>query len=142
MFVRANRGDAFFNFNYDFPGLATPGRNVVHRPNMGIAVDDTYLINPSTILDVRVGYASGKEQQEPYSARFDLASLGFPQSFVQGAQYQNFPGISITGFESLGGVGWKQQPGYNYSLQSNLSRQQGKHMLKTGVQLNLFRGIF
>ncbi len=142
MFVRANRGDAFFNFNYDFPGLATPGRNVVHRPNMGIAVDDTYLINPSTILDVRVGYASGKEQQEPYSARFDLASLGFPQSFVQGAQYQNFPGISITGFESLGGVGWKQQPGYNYSLQSNLSRQQGKHMLKTGVQLNLFRGNF
>ncbi|MCZ2147407.1 MAG: TonB-dependent receptor [Bryobacterales bacterium] len=142
MFVRVNSGDAFFNFNYDFPGIATPGRNVVHRPNKGIAVDDTYMINPSTILDVRVGYANGKEQQEPYSARFDLASLGFPQAFVKGAQYQNFPGISITGFESLGGVGWKQQPGYNYSLQSSLSRQQGKHMLKAGVQLNLFRGNF
>lgn len=141
-FVRVNNGDAFFNFNYDFPGLATPGRNVVHRPNKGVAVDDTYLINPSTILDVRAGYAFGKEQQEPYSARFDLASLGFPQAFIKGAQFQNFPTIGITGFESLGGVGWKQQPGYNYSLQSNLTHQRGKHLLKTGVQFNLFRGNF
>ena len=143
MFVRVNKGDAFFNFNYDFPGIATPGRNVVHRPNKGIAIDDTYLISPSTVLDVRLGYAYGKEQQEPYSAGFDLASLGFPQSFVKSAQFQNFPTISITGFETLvGNVGWKQQPGYNYSLQSNLSTQRGKHLIKTGVQFNLFRGNF
>jgi hypothetical protein len=142
VFVRANQGGAFFNFNYQFPGIATGGRNVVHRPNMGIAVDDTYLISPSTVLDTRIGYAFGKEQQEPFSANFDLASLGFPQAFVKSAQNQNFPGIGMSGFESLAGVGWKQQPGYNYSLQSNLAMQRGKHMLKTGVQLNLFRGNF
>jgi hypothetical protein len=65
--------------------------------------------------------ARGSEQQDPYSARFDLASLGFPQSFINSVQAQNFPTISVTGFESLGGVGWKNQPGYNYSLQSNLA---------------------
>ena len=48
----------------------------------------------------------------------------------------------MSGFESLGGVGWKRQPGYNYSLQSNLSTHRGKHMLKTGVQINQFRGNF
>lgn len=143
MFFRINSGDAFFNFNYDFPGIATPGRNVVHRPNKGIAFDNTYLISPSTVLDIRAGYAYGKEQQEPYSARFDLASLGFPQSFINGTQFKNFPTISITGFETLvGGVGWKEQPGYNYSLQTNLSTQRGKHLFKTGVQFNLFRGNF
>ena len=57
-------------------------------------------------------------------------------------QFKNFPAIGVSGFESLGGVGWKSQPGYNYSLQSNLSMQRGRHFFKTGVQLNLFRGNF
>ena len=143
MFVRLNSGDAFFNFNYDFPGIATPGRNVVHRPNKGIAIDDTYLITPSTVLDTRIGYAYGKEQQQPFSAGFDLASLGFPQSFVNAVQFQNFPTVSVSGFETLeGGVGFKEQPGYNYSVQSSLSMQRGKHLLKTGVEFNLLRGNF
>ena len=141
-FVRLNQGDAFFNFNYDFPGIATPGRNVVHRPNKGVAIDDTYLISPSTVLDTRVGYAYGKEQQQPYSAGFDLASLGFPQSFINSTQFKNFPGISVSGFEGLAGVGYKEQPGYNYSLQSSLSMQRGRHLFKTGVQFNLLRGNF
>jgi hypothetical protein len=142
MFVRANNGGGFFNFNYDFPGLATPGRNVVHRPNTGIAIDDTYLISSSTVLDTRIGYTFGKEQQQPYSAGFDLASLGFPQSYLSGVQFKNFPAVSVSGFESLGGVGWKTQPGYNYSLQSSLSTLHGKHYLKAGVQFNLYRGNF
>ncbi|HTM51082.1 MAG TPA: TonB-dependent receptor [Bryobacteraceae bacterium] len=143
LFVRTNTGTGFFNFNYDFPGIATPGRNVVHRPNKGIAVDDTWLISPRTVLDTRAGLAYGKEQQQPFSANFDLASLGFPQSFIGTTQFQNFPTIAVTGFEGLvGGVGWKEQPGYNYSLQSSLSMQRGRHLYKTGVQFNLLRGNF
>jgi hypothetical protein len=142
LFLRTNTGTGFFNFNYDFPGLATPGRNVVHRPNKGIALDDTFLISPSTVLDTRVGLAYGKEQQQPFSAGFDLASLGFNPSFIKATQFQNFPTIGVSGFESLGGVGWKEQPGYNYSLQSSLSMQRGKHLYKTGVQFNLLRGNF
>lgn len=142
LYVRTNKGTGFFNFNYDFPGLATPGRNVVHRPNQGLAIDEIHLFSPSTVLDTRIGYTYGKEQQEPFSAGFDPATLGFPASYVNGLQFKNFPTISVSGFESLGGVGWKSQPGYNYSLQSNLSTQHGKHLFKTGVQVNLFRGNF
>ncbi len=143
MFVRLNSGGAYFVFPNDFPGVATPGRNVVHRPNKGIAVDDTYLISPSTVLDTRIGYAFGKEEQQPFSAGFDLASLGFPQSYIKTLQYQAFPTINISGFEGLvGGVAYKEQPGYNYSLQSSLSMQRGKHLFKTGVQFNLLRGNF
>jgi hypothetical protein len=142
-FVRLNKGDAFFNFNYDFPGIATPGRNVVNRPNKGIAIDDTYLISSSTVLDTRIGYAYGKEQQRPFSYGFDIGTLNFPQSFVNSTQFPQFPTVNVTGFQTLvGGVGYKDQPGYNYSLQSNLSTQRGRHLLKTGVQFNLFRGNF
>ena len=66
---------------------------MVRRPNAGVAIDDTYLISPSTVLDTRIGVAYGSEQQEPFSANFDLASLGFPQSFVKSVQEQNFPTI-------------------------------------------------
>ena len=47
MFTRLNIGDAYFNFNYDFDGIATPGRNVVNRPNKGIAINDTYPDQPA-----------------------------------------------------------------------------------------------
>ena len=120
-YTRFNIGDAFFNFNYDFDGLATPGRNVVHRPAKGIAINDTYLINPSTTLDTRIGYAFGKEQQRPYSYGFDLASLGFSKQFVNTVQYPAFPTISITGFQGLAGSGYVEQPGYTYTAQSSLS---------------------
>ena len=122
--------------------MATPGRNVVHRPNRGLAIDEVHLFNPTTVLDTRIGYAYGKEEQEPFSANFDLGSLGFPAQYTNGLQYRNFPAIQVSGFESLGGTGWKSQPGYNYSFQSNLTMQRGKHLFKTGVQVNLFRGNF
>ena len=78
-----------------------------------------------------------------FRRNFDLASLGFPQSFVNAVAVQEFPDRIPQRFRDAGGgVGWKEQPGYNYSLQSNLSMQRGKHLMKTGVQFNLFRGNF
>lgn len=141
-YLRFNKGDAFFNFNYAFDGIATPGRNVVNRPNMGLAINDTYLISPRTILDTRLGYAFGKEQQRPYSYGFDLLSLGFPDSFVRSVQARAFPTISVTGMQSLAGSGYREQPGYTYSLQSSLSTQRERHLLKTGGEIRLVRGNF
>lgn len=141
-FARLNSGDAFFNFNYAFDGLATTGRNVVHRPNFGVAINDTYLISPRTTLDTRIGYAYGKEQQRPYSYGFDLASLGFPAAYVNAIQFPAFPGITVSGFQGLAGVGYKEQPGYTYSLQSSVSLQRGKHLFKTGGEGRLSRGNY
>jgi len=57
------------------------------------------------VLDTRIGLAYGKEQQQPFSAGFDLASLGFDPSFIKATQFQIFRPIGVSGFESLGGVG-------------------------------------
>jgi len=138
-YTRFNTGGAFFNFNYDFDGLATPGRNVVNRPFKGIAINDTYLINSSTTLDTRIGYAFGKEQQRPYSYGFDLASLGFAQQFVNLVQYKAFPTIGITGFQGLAGSGYQDKPGYTYTAQSSVSMQRSKHLFKTGGEIRLMR---
>jgi hypothetical protein len=141
-FLRFNKGDALFNFNYDFDGLATPGRNVVNRPHMGIAINDTYLISARTVLDTRIGYAFGKEQQRPWSDGFDLRSVGFPASYVGYSQDPSFPIIRVSGFQGLAGSGYKEQPGYTYSLQSSLSTQREKHLLKFGGEGRLVRGNY
>ena len=141
-FVRVNTGSAFFNFNYNFDGLATQGRNVVRRPYTGIAINDTWLINPRTTLDFRLGYASGAESQRPYSYGFDLKSLGFPDSFTRSVQAAAFPTIRITGIEGLAGSGYREQVGHTYSLQSSVSMQRGKHLIKTGFDGRLLRGNY
>jgi len=138
-YARFNTGGAFFNFNYDFDGLATPGRNVVNRPFKGIAINDTYMINPSTTLDTRLGYAFGKEQQRPYSYGFDLASLGFAQQFVNLVQYKAFPTIGVSGFQGLAGSGYQDKPGYTYTAQSSVSMQRGRHLFKTGGEIRQMR---
>jgi hypothetical protein len=141
-FTRLNIGDAYFNFNYDFDGIATPGRNVVNRPNKGLAFNDTYLISPETTLDTRIGYAFGKEQQRPYSNGFDLTSLGFPASYLRNVQAAAIPTIRVTGFQGLAGSGYKEQPGYTYSFQSSVSMHRGRHVFKTGGEVRLLRGNY
>ncbi len=142
MFARLNVGDAYFNFNYDFDGIATPGRNVVNRPNKGIAINDTFLLSPQTTIDTRVGYAFGKEQQRPYSDGFDLVSLGFPAAFANSVQAAAIPTIRVTGFQGLAGSGYKEQPGYTYSFQSSVSMYRGSHLFKTGGEVRVLRGNY
>ena len=88
---RTNKGAGFFNFNYDFPGRrdSWPQRRS-HRPNEGLAIDEVHLFSPSTVLDTRIGYAYGKEQQQPFSAGFDPATLGFPAAYVDSLQFNEF----------------------------------------------------
>ena len=142
MFARLNIGDAYFNFNYDFDGIATPGRNVVNRPNKGIAINDTFLLSPQTTIDTRVGYAFGKEQQRPYSNGFDLVSLGFPAAFANSVQAAAIPTIRVSGFQGLAGSGYKEQPGYTYSFQSSVSMYRGSHLFKTGGEVRVLRGNY
>jgi hypothetical protein len=105
LFTRLNVGDAYFNFNYDFDGIATPGRNVVNRPNKGIAVNDTYLISPRLPRHPH-RLCLRKNSQRPYSDGFDLVSLGFPAAFANSVQAAAIP-IRVTGFR-VGGK-WLQE---------------------------------
>ncbi len=141
-FVRVNYGTALLVFPHQFNGIATPGRNVVNRPHFGIALNDTLTLSPRNILDVRLGYNRGKEQNRPWSDGFDLTSLGLPASYQNLAQSRAFPTISVTGFQGLAGSPYVEQPGETWSLQSSISLQRGKHLIKTGGEARLIRGNF
>ena len=141
-FVRVNYGTALLIFPFQFDGLASDGRNVVNRPNFGISWGSTFLLSPRRTLDVRLGYARAKEDNKPWSAGFDLASLGFPSSFVSTLQSPSFPLMRVNGFMNLAGSGLVNDPGYTYTLQPSVSEQHGKHLLRYGADLRLLYGNF
>lgn len=141
-FMRLNNGTAELIYPHQFDGIATPGRDINDRPHFGVGLSDTYTINPSTILDVRLGFAGGKERFRPWSNGFDLSSLNFPASFQNLVQSRAFPTVSVSGFQGLSGSRYFEDPSGTSSLQSSVSLQRGKHLFKTGGEARLFRGNF
>jgi len=141
-FFRFNKGKGLLIFPNDFDGIATQGRNVVNRPNIGFSWGNTFLLNTATTLDVRLGYAFGKEDNVPWSDGFDLASLGFSPQFISLTQRAAFPTIGVTGFNGLANSPLIADVGRTYVVQSNIAHQHGKHVFKTGVDLRLLYGNF
>ena len=141
-FFRMNKGNGLLVFPNDFNGIATQGRNVVNRPNLGFSWGNTFLLNASPTFDVRLGYAFGKEDNVPWSDGFDLSSLGFSPQFIGLTQRKAFPTIGVTGFTGLANSGLVSDIGRTYVLQTNVSHQRGKHVFKTGADLRLLYGNF
>jgi len=141
-FFRMNKGNGLLVFPNDFNGIATQGRNVVNRPNLGFSWGNTFLLNSSTTFDVRLGYAFGKEDNVPWSDGFDLSSLGFSPQFIGLTQRKAFPTIGVTGFTGLANSPLIADVGRTYVLQTNVSHQRGKHVFKTGADLRLLYGNF
>ena len=88
--VRINRGTAHLVYPHQFDGIATPARNVIDRPFFGVALNDTWSISPHSILDVRLGLQAAASADRPWSEGFNLASLGFPASFVKQVKARPF----------------------------------------------------
>jgi hypothetical protein len=141
-FFRLNKGNGLLVFPNDFNGVATQGRNVVNRPNIGASWGNTVLLNSRTTFDLRLGYARGKEDNVPWSNGFDLSTLGFGSQFIGLTQRQAFPTIGVTGFTGLANSPLIADVGHTYVMQSNVSQQRGRHTLKTGADIRLLYGNF
>ncbi|MCC6859371.1 MAG: TonB-dependent receptor [Bryobacterales bacterium] len=139
-FMRMNYGTARLVYPYYWEGIATAGRDINTRPHFGVALNETFSISSRTTWDMRLGYTRGTEQFRPWSDGFDLGLLGFPSSYQSLVQYASFPAISVSGFQSLAGSRWYEQPGDTWSIQSSVSMQRGRHLFKTGGDGRLVRG--
>jgi len=142
MFVRINQGEGTLVFPRSCDCIAANQGNRVKRPHYGIALNDNHLINPSTTLDIRVGYARGIEDNKPWSDGFDPTTLGFVAPYRNLIQSLAFPTVNVTDFTSLGGSPLIKDPGDTWSLQPSVSKQSGKHLIKMGGEVRLLRGHF
>jgi len=118
--------------------VASPGQGVLWRKVDSTQVNSTMTLNPTTILAVRYGFNRFPNLSAPYSAGFDLTSLGFSPQLAAMTPSTAFPAITMSDVGSYGGGATSQNVFHSKSFSATLSRFFGKHSIKTGFD---WRGL-
>ena len=134
-----NRRNETRNMN-GLPGLGMNAQDPLVRINDGGVIDSVTAFSPRTIMNMRVSYnrfieAAYREQ----AMGFDMTSLGFPAS-LSGARPQAMVlKIEPDQYRDWGPGGWNEQITNTLSYQGSVSRVQGKHSYKAGVEIRDLR---
>ena len=110
---------------------ADPNQAHNHRRIHIVALNNTIVVNPTTVATLRYGWTRYDDDVEPFG-RFDLASLGFPASFVNDVTFNAFPGGCIDGSECFGDVTPYDTRWSSWTVNANVSRLAGRHTMKIG----------
>jgi hypothetical protein len=135
-----NRRDQFDNTANGFTGPGMDAQDPLIRLNDNAVVDSLTILNPNTILDIRLGYT--RFIQAAYRTQvtgFDLTTLGFSPSFIAQRFVNQPPRIEVSGTNNWGARNPSQNTTNNISFQPSLSLVRGKHSIKTGLELQDFR---
>jgi hypothetical protein len=131
--------------------LATqePGGNIYHTSKAGVgvltryidatAVNNTFTINPTTVLTAGYGYSRYYSTTPQYSNGFDqttgFGGIGFPAAYVDQLQSKTFPTITLSGVTGAGTLGAANSGPTiqaQHSFVTVLTKTIGKHNLKLG----------
>lgn len=150
----SDRHKFFFRYHHNFrretevnwTGVVNgirPTGNFLFRINNGGTYDHVYIVSPTTVFNLRVGFSRFNERNmRQHEGAFDPATLGFSPRTVAlfgGVRYLprfEFPGGT---FSNLGdGLG--NGTTFNiYSLQPTVTRIRGSHSLRLGYDLRAYR---
>src|SRR4029079_16046005 len=67
-----------------------------------IALDHTWIVNPSMLLDIRYGFTRQRQFRDPISLGIDLAALGFATLYNNQVQIRTLPTIAPSGYTGAG----------------------------------------
>ena len=115
------------------------------RDNRGLGIDDAYVFNASTILDVRATYNRYVQGSNPISlGKANLSSLGFSPAFINliGSNYAGapaLPNINVSGLPNLASDAVNMNSGDTYSTGADLTKVHGHHTFKFGGEYRTYR---
>jgi hypothetical protein len=139
-YTRNHRRESRNAFFGEVNGVMPTG-NFLFRINDGITYDHVYTISPGSLLDVRGGWQRFNEPNvRQHEGKFDPATFGFPPSVTAlfgGARY--FPHIDFDQFTDLGDQLGATTIHSIYSLQPTYTRIAGRHSVRAGYDLRLYR---
>jgi len=145
-FNLSDRHKFFYNFRHNerlenrnnrFNNLATG--NYLKRYNWGAMLDDVYTFTPTTMLNTRVNWTRFTGVNVRPSNGFDFTTLGFPASLKAASQRLVLPSISLDRFNRLGDSGGDDSPQDSFQVFASVTRVRGKHSMKFGTDLRLYR---
>jgi hypothetical protein len=143
-FVRYTQGSQTTAPHNFFDSPATPqGRGTQTFARHAFVWNNTYALNPTTILEFRYGLSRFALKIAPLSAGFDPSTLGLPTYLDNQASLNDtrFPRFDINGLTSLGqitGAGIAFVP-TTHNVLVSMTKVLSKHTIKTGFE---YRKLF
>lgn len=125
-----------------FNNVATSGNGAVGTTPFTqhtAALDNTIVLNPTTMLSVRYGFARWYQLRQTRSFGFDQRTLGVPANLVSQFQIPVFPSVSLEQYAALGGQSFLNNGNDTHSLLASVTKTLGRHNLKWGGDLRLRR---
>ena len=130
----------------------TPNHTIVYEDvnsgimdSLNISGDIVYTINPTTVLNIRGNYISIEDDFSGGNQVIDPSRLADFWSKPWYTPYATnefgrffFPGVNIDG-SVYGKSSWFYQHPENYFLSAKISKQLGRHYIKTGVEWRFLR---
>ena len=125
------------------PGLASG--TILDRTTYGAVLDDVYVFNPQTLINVRWGVTYEDDATVRRSQLMDLTTLGFPQSLVNEIKTKGneagiaFPQMTVDGLQKLGDAGGNRVGTIYHTWAGTVTRMTGSHSLRMGGEYRLQR---
>jgi hypothetical protein len=134
--LRQETHEASTNYNpvNDFVGASYQLDRVIKT----FVVNNTYVMNSSTVLTVRGGYNHFDDNynlndRNGNPLNFDVTSLGWPASLSdQMSDTHRFPSMTITGYKGSGWTNRQANGYYQYGANGTLTRLMNAHNVKLG----------
>lgn len=142
----SDRHKMFFNFRHNqrynlnkqrYDNVAT-GKHLT-RKNWGFMWDDVYTFTPTTLLNTRLNWTRFTQGNTYLSDGYNIASLGFPASLASASMHAVLPIVSLSPFDTLGHEGGDLTPYDSFHIFASLSKFTGRHTIKVGTDLRLYR---
>jgi hypothetical protein len=124
-------------FGFSDPG--TPGQSMLVRHVDATQANTTLTPSPTMVVYLRFGFNRFPNKTYQLASQgIDLTKFGFPASYVSQLPYDAFPAITMSGdMSSYGAGGFNQSNFYSRSFSASVSKFQGRHSLKAGMDFRV-----
>jgi hypothetical protein len=133
-------------YNEDAPAiLSSPdltvaeGRIIQQNYMKNFVGDYTRTISPTSVLNVRLGFARSLYIYNNQGVGFLASSLGLPKALDTAGYLPNFPVISPSGYRSLGGGDHRKNAFMTYTAIASWTKIKGPHTIKVGWEGRMIR---
>lgn len=114
-----------------FPNLTGTG-NISGNPRYQVSLGNTFVPNPTWVINVMAAFGSWTERQSsPYAGR-DGTELGLPASFVNSLDVKTLPQITMENYSNIGYSRDLNNISRVANIQVNATKEMGAHSFKMG----------
>jgi hypothetical protein len=136
--ITRNTGDSGNSGPFNNVADNVLGVDVNHVVNA--VINDTYAVNPTTLVNIRFGVTRRYEGRSPLHGGINPADLGFPSNVAAAATQQAFPVISFSNYAAWGDPGGDAIRRGNtiWTLVGDSTMIRGRHTFVFGTDLRLY----